>query len=247
MSSFLVVLFSCLVAAQAKCFPIPRSNLPEGCRVGNLTVMVDPSYEMITGTRCNTTVGEYFINTPPRNVSFQRMMESVAPAYLLTAVDITSKNLVWMISNLTLGPQFRILPSNGSKGQEVMFYKKPQLSQYSPQHIVEYFVFEEHRANSSSTYTYSPSLHASPFNLSAWINSQQTSGITICGPVAGGSVVVSNFAPTTAPSSGPRTTSHSGNSNAGGFHHHRKNSSNRNAFDGVLLAGLIVIGAIFKY
>lgn len=79
MSLLLVVLFCCLVGAQSRCFQAPAGKLPDGCKVSNLTVTVDPSYEIINRLRCNITAGESFFNAPPRSVGFHYISGTIAP------------------------------------------------------------------------------------------------------------------------------------------------------------------------
>ncbi|XP_065211277.1 uncharacterized protein rtp isoform X1 [Planococcus citri] len=254
MIRFLVLLFCCLVGAQSKCFRGPSGKLPAGCAVGNLTVAPYSSQEeIIKYMKCNGSADSMFFNHTPQSVGFQSMATS-APAYLIAAVDLTSKSVMWIVSNLTVANNWKFYPSASPRyTNEIIPWKKPSFSAYSPQHVIEFLVFEEYRNSSWSTYHNYTYLYTPPFNLSSWIQSQSTTGISLCGPVAGGSVVGILHSP--APGPGPTSRPGPGGSTPykppppANHHHHKstKGNSNRNLVNGALLVGVIFVYKVLAF
>ncbi|XP_065211234.1 uncharacterized protein LOC135839226 [Planococcus citri] len=188
-----VVLFVCCtiggVFSDPKCQLQSRDGkFQKGCEIGNLTVINAFNRTIINGTSCDLKNTRGYI---PQFMKFQNVSRNVSQSqsYLLAVVDLTTNQLLGLVSNLTMqnGTIHTTLKNNPNIQTIKDWNARPNPT--SANHTIQYLVFEEHRNNSRSNYTADWALTLSPFNLLVWIKSQD-SGVSICGPVAGGNAVL---------------------------------------------------------
>ncbi|XP_065211244.1 uncharacterized protein LOC135839237 [Planococcus citri] len=199
-----IVLFVCCsiggVFSDPKCqVQSQDGKFMKGCEIGNLTVTDADNLTIINGTSCNLKNTRGYI---PQYMKFHNLSRNVSQSqsYLLAVVDLTTNQLLGLLSNLTM--QNGTIHTSSKINPNIQTIKgwNAYPNPISANHTIQYLVFEEHRNNSGSNYTADWTLSLSPFNLFVWVKSQESSGISICGPVAGGDAVL------LPPQESPQTT-----------------------------------------
>ncbi|XP_065211222.1 uncharacterized protein LOC135839219 [Planococcus citri] len=188
---FVCIVFACIIAgvfSDPKCLVNPRNGIYSGaCKIRNLTVVNIHNNAIIHERSCKVDNVRQYI---PQYIKFHNVTRNVSQSYLLAVVDTTNNKLLGLMSNLTM--QSGTIPTSSKINPNIQTIKdwNTRANPRSGNLTVQYLVFEEHRNNPKLNYTADWALKLSPFNLFVWIKSQECSGISICGPVAGGNVVL---------------------------------------------------------
>lgn len=186
----IVAVFSILIPGMSLvlglCLHPPVHRLASACSVRNLTV-TDAHLRLMTNDySCNNTISKssYKIEEPFKiSFTFQPMPEYRDSEFLLTVVDRTKQQLLWMVANITVYDKALTPLAPFSKYAILKEFYPPVFDIFHKEHQIEFLVFQQ-KSVFPTSYSQVVQPNKQPFFLSEWIDSQsRRSNVTFCGPL----------------------------------------------------------------